>query len=67
MLLLALACETGSITLDGDTAAPILEDDEDTGFIEDDPEGPSNALADAITEDGLMGHLEALQSIADNT
>ena len=67
MLLLALACETGSITLDPDTAAPILEDDEDTGFIEDEPEGPSNALADAITEDRLMGHLEALQSIADNT
>ena len=66
MLLLMLACETPSITLD-DTGAPEVDDTgfEDTGEVED--EGPTNALSEAITRDGLMGHLEALQGIADNT
>lgn len=70
MLLLSLACsDGGSITLEPvDTAAGLFEDD--TGLEEEEEEeelGPSNALADSITIEGLMRHLEALQAIADET
>lgn len=71
MLFLLLACTpSGSVSLDAvpvdsDSAAPT---DTDTGPVDTGPVDTGDStteLGSAITAEGLLGHLEALQAIAD--
>lgn len=70
MFLFWLACTpTGSVSLDAVESDSVV--DSDSGSPQDTDTGPVDtgdalpALAQAITEEGLLGHLEALQAIAD--
>ena len=70
MFLFWLACTpTGSVSLDAVVSDSVVDSDSgdpqdtDTGSV--DTGDPLPALAQAITEEGLLGHLEALQAIAD--
>ncbi len=66
MLLLSLACLSGSIVLDPVDTGSSLVDDPIEDPVEEE-EGPSNALSEAMTTEGLMRHLEAFQAIADES
>lgn len=70
MILLLLACTpSGVIDVVDEPADSVVDSQDtqdtqpDTGDTQADPVG--NALADAVTLDGMMGHLDALQAIAD--